>query len=70
MSDVYRYQSRLSQGHWFSTLPVALQDALLDAAQVQHLAAGQALFRRGDKPSGLYGACALALSVRPVKRPC
>jgi CRP/FNR family cyclic AMP-dependent transcriptional regulator len=54
MSDVYRYQSHLSQGHWFSTLPVALQEALLAAAQVQHLAAGQALFRRGDKPSGLY----------------
>ena len=54
MNSGHLYQARLRQGHWFSALPVALQEALLVAAQVQHLAPGQVLFRRGDKPCGLY----------------
>jgi CRP/FNR family transcriptional regulator, cyclic AMP receptor protein len=54
MSTALVYQARLRQGQWFSALPAALQEALLVAAQVQQLAAGQVLFRRGDKPRGLY----------------
>ena len=54
MNSGHHYQARLRQGHWFSALPVALQEALLAAAQVQQLAPGQVLFRRGDKPCGLY----------------
>jgi CRP/FNR family transcriptional regulator, cyclic AMP receptor protein len=54
MTDARAYQARLREGHWFSGLPVALQEVLLEAAQVQRLSAGQVLFRRGDKPSGLY----------------
>lgn len=54
MNNAHSYKSRLCQGHWFSALPAALQDALLDAAQVQQLEPGQVLFRRGDKPCGLY----------------
>ena len=54
MNDVQRYQACLLQGNWFSSLPEDLQQALLAAAQVQHLGAGQVLFRRGDKPCGLY----------------
>ncbi|WP_347505380.1 Crp/Fnr family transcriptional regulator [Pseudomonas anguilliseptica] len=54
MSSAHSYQARLRQGHWFSALPAALQEALLAAAQVQQLAPGQVLFRRGDEPCGLY----------------
>lgn len=54
MINALSYQARLRQGHWFNALPAALQEALLTAAQVQQLAAGQVLFRRGDIPCGLY----------------
>jgi CRP/FNR family cyclic AMP-dependent transcriptional regulator len=54
MSTAHSFQAHLHQGHWFNGLPAALQEALLAAAQVRQLAAGQALFRRGDKPCGLY----------------
>jgi CRP/FNR family transcriptional regulator, cyclic AMP receptor protein len=47
-------QTRLREGHWFNGLPHDLQNALIEAALVLRLDAGQALFRRGDKPSGLY----------------
>lgn len=54
MTNARAYQARLREGHWFSGLPASLQEMLLQAAQVQRLTAGQALFRRGDKPCGLY----------------
>jgi CRP-like cAMP-binding protein len=54
MSDTSCYQARLREGNWFNALPAELQAALLASAQVQQLTAGQVLFRRGDKPSGLY----------------
>ena len=54
MTDARAYQARLREGHWFSALPASLQEVLLEAAQVQRLTAGQVLFRRGDKPCGLY----------------
>lgn len=54
MSDVRLYQARLREGNWFNALPAELQDALLASAQVQRLTASQVLFRRGDKPCGLY----------------
>lgn len=60
------YQARLSEGHWFSALPAALQQALLQAAQVQRLDAGQALFRRGDRPSGLYAVVEGAMRIGAV----
>jgi CRP-like cAMP-binding protein len=56
----------LQGGHWFSALPAALQDALLEAAQVQSLDAGQRLFRRGDPPSGLYAVVAGAMRIGAV----
>lgn len=62
----YAYQARLRQGHWFSGLPTALQEALLTAAQVQPLAAGQVLFRRGDKPCGLYAVVAGGMRIGAV----
>ena len=54
MPDPRHYVSQLNQGHWFAALPPALSQSLLEMAQVQRLDAGQRLFRRGDKPSGLY----------------
>lgn len=48
------WRSRLDTGHWFSHLPVSLQDSLLAAARVRRLPSGQLLFKRGDPPCGLY----------------
>jgi CRP/FNR family transcriptional regulator, cyclic AMP receptor protein len=66
MNGVHDYQARVQQGHWFSALPPALQAALLDAAQVQQLAPGQVLFRRGDKPCGLYAVVAGGMRIGAV----
>lgn len=66
MPDPHHYFSQLNQGHWFAALPPALSQSLLDMAQVQHLNAGQRLFRRGDKPSGLYAVVEGAVRVGAV----
>ncbi|MDH1441622.1 Crp/Fnr family transcriptional regulator [Pseudomonas sp. GD03721] len=66
MPDPRHYLSQLSQGHWFAALPQTLRHTLLDMAQVQHLDAGQRLFRRGDKPSGLYAVVEGAMRVGAV----
>ncbi|MBA4290004.1 MAG: Crp/Fnr family transcriptional regulator [Pseudomonas sp.] len=66
MNSVHDYQARVQQGHWFSALPAALQAALFDAAQVQHLTPGQVLFRRGDKPCGLYAVVAGGMRIGAV----
>lgn len=66
MNDATAYQARLCQGHWFANLPDALQRTLLEAAQLLHLEAGQALFRRGDKPSGLYAVLDGAMRIGAV----
>ncbi|MCY1278567.1 CRP-like cAMP-activated global transcriptional regulator [compost metagenome] len=63
MSDAHAYRPLLSSGHWFSHLPVELQDALLDAAVPRRLEAGQRLFNRGDKPCGLYAVVAGSMRV-------
>jgi CRP/FNR family cyclic AMP-dependent transcriptional regulator len=54
MNDARDYQTLLLQGNWFSSLPLALQQTLIASVQVLHLSAGQVLFRRGDKPCGMY----------------
>lgn len=54
MNNAVSFHARLLAGHWFSALDADLQHALLEAAQVQQLSAGQVLFRRGDKALGLY----------------
>ena len=66
MPDPRHYLGQLSQGHWFAALPQTLRHTLLDMAQVQHLDAGQRLFRRGDKPSGLYAVVEGAMRVGAV----
>ncbi|MHA6491941.1 Crp/Fnr family transcriptional regulator [Pseudomonas borbori] len=66
MNETQRYRARLLEGQWFAALPGELQQALLEAAQVQRLQAGQRLFRRGDKPSGLYAVVEGAMRVGAV----
>lgn len=58
----------LLSGHWFSQLPAALQDALLERASVHTLAAGQRLFSRGAPPCGLYAVISGAVRVGAVSR--
>lgn len=66
MPDAHAHLARLLQGHWFAALPQALRDVLLAMAQVQRLDAGQRLFRRGDKPSGLYAVVEGAVRIGAV----
>lgn len=66
MPDAHAHLASLLQGHWFAALPQALRDALLAMAQVQRLDAGQRLFRRGDKPSGLYAVVEGAVRIGAV----
>ncbi|MCU1719080.1 Crp/Fnr family transcriptional regulator [Pseudomonas sp. 5P_3.1_Bac2] len=54
MNSALGFHSLLAQGNWFAGLSADLQQALLEAAQVQLLSAGQVLFRRGDKALGVY----------------
>lgn len=61
-----RARSLLQQSVWFSTLPAALQSALLDRAEILALQTGQALFRRGDPACGLYAVLAGTLSIGAV----
>ena len=68
MPAAHRYRTRLQDGHWFGALPGALQEALLAAAQVQRLDAGQRLFRRGDPPSGLYAVVEGAMRIGAVNQ--
>lgn len=58
----------LLTGLWFSQLPRALQDALLERASVHNLAAGQRLFSRGAPPCGLYAVTSGAVRVGAVSR--
>lgn len=66
MPDSSSLLALLRQGHWFAGLAQPLSLALLEMAQVQHLEAGQRLFRRGDKPSGLYAVIEGAVRVGAV----
>ncbi|HEY1028899.1 MAG TPA: Crp/Fnr family transcriptional regulator [Pseudomonas sp.] len=66
MPDSSSLLALLRQGHWFAGLAQPLSLALLEMAQVQRLEAGQRLFRRGDKPSGLYAVIEGAVRVGAV----
>ena len=61
-----KWHARLATGHWFSHLPVQLQDSLLAAARLRQLTAGQYLFRRGDPPCGVYAVLEGAVRVSAV----
>lgn len=66
MHALHPFLARLQQGHWFAALPAELQGALLGMAQVLQLEAGQRLFRRGDRPSGLYAVVEGAMRIGAV----
>lgn len=57
------YKELLRSGRWFRSIPGELQDALLAAAQLRSLAAGELLFARGDPPDGLYAVVDGAMRV-------
>ena len=56
-------QSMLAEGLWFSSIPTALQQALIKNGKVQALQRGETLFRRGDPPCGLYAVMEGALRI-------
>ena len=58
--------SILRQGHWFTQLPVTLQDSLLHLARPLTLEAGACLFQRGDAPCGLYAVLDGAVRIGAV----
>ena len=64
--DTQSWQARLSTGQWFSHLPAPLQNSLLSAARLRRLAAGQALFHRGDPPCGVYAVLEGAVRIGAV----
>lgn len=66
MPDPQQHAELLNRGHWFAGLPAPLRQALLQLAQVQRLDAGQRLFRRGDKPGGLYAVVEGAVRIGAV----
>ncbi|MVW74036.1 Crp/Fnr family transcriptional regulator [Pseudomonas xionganensis] len=66
MSDALIHHPLLLAGHWYASLPAELQQALLGMARVQRLSAGQRLFSRGDKPSGLYAVVDGAMRIGAV----
>ncbi len=48
------YRELLRAGKWFRALPAELESALLDAAELRSVPAGEMVFARGDPPDGLY----------------
>lgn len=56
------YRDRLQHDWWFTTLPRAMADQMLDAAIVRSFKDKQCVFARGDAPCGLY--CIVGGSVR------
>ncbi|MET1079802.1 MAG: Crp/Fnr family transcriptional regulator [Pseudomonas sp.] len=63
-----QWHDRLALGHWFNTLPAALQERLLACAIPRRLGAGQTLFCRGDPPCGLYAVLEGAVRVGAVNQ--
>jgi len=52
--DAKEFREVLCSGRWFSSLPEALQESLVDAARLRTLSSGERLFSRGDACAGLY----------------
>lgn len=64
--NVHPWHSQLMAGHWYSHLPVELQNSLLTMARLRRLAPGHRLFQRGDPPCGLYAVLEGAVRVGAV----
>ncbi|MCI0993856.1 Crp/Fnr family transcriptional regulator [Pseudomonas sp. ICMP22404] len=60
------WHSHLMAGHWYSHLPIELQDSLLGMSRLRRLSPGQRLFQRGDPPCGLYAVLEGAVRVGSV----
>ena len=52
----------LKSSEWFAALEPAFQRAMLESSRVRVLAAGKAVFHRGDPNDGIY--CILSGAVR------
>lgn len=59
----YAYQQLLLQGSWFSAIPVEFANALLNAATVVEVSAGQTIFAYGDPKQGLYGVVSGVITI-------
>ena len=64
--NAHPWHSHLMAGHWYSHLPVELQDSLLGMSRVRRLSPGQRLFKRGDPPCGMYAVLEGAVRVGAV----
>jgi len=64
--NAHPWHSHLTAGHWYSHLPVELQNSLLAMARVRRLPPGHRLFQRGDPPCGMYAVLEGAVRVGSV----
>jgi CRP-like cAMP-binding protein len=55
--------STLSINPWFGALPLAERKLMLAAADLQHVRAGEMLYRKGDPVGGFYGVVQGAIKV-------
>ena len=55
--------TRLRGGPWFASLPPAMADALLQAANLKRLQAGETLFMRGAPADGIFAVLEGSLRV-------
>lgn len=57
MKMLTQYRELLSRPHWFSAMPTALQNTLLDEVRLRHFTRGQTVHEKNDAADGLYGLC-------------
>jgi CRP-like cAMP-binding protein len=53
-------------GHWYSRLPVELQESLLGMSRLRRLSPAERLFQRGDPPCGMYAVLEGAVRIGAV----
>ncbi|MBU6955863.1 Crp/Fnr family transcriptional regulator [Hahella sp. HN01] len=64
--STHEYYDLLNRGAWFRAIPEDLKTDLLNLAQIKVLRTGEFLFRRGDKPAGIYAVVKGSLRVTGV----
>ncbi len=55
MLRLAQLKARLETNGWFSSLPESVQNELIPKLVVRTFAPGEALYRQGDAPSGIFG---------------
>jgi CRP/FNR family transcriptional regulator, cyclic AMP receptor protein len=60
------WHSHLMTGHWYSRLPVELQESLLGMSRLRRLSPAERLFQRGDPPCGMYAVLEGAVRIGAV----